>query len=70
MDPDGKNLESNIKTKSGNPLPDDGNVLQPFRFRLGAVLADPSVRKFVESKFRIVLYSGVILWIIHFIASR
>jgi len=71
MESDGdKNLESNIKRESSNIMPSTGHVLQPFRFRLGTVLVDPGVRKFVESKFRIVLYSGVILWIIHFITSR
>jgi len=71
MESDGdKNLESNIKRESSDTMSSNGHVLQPFRFRLSTILADPSVRKFVESKFRIVLYSGIILWIIHFIASR
>lgn len=69
MDPDGKNLESNIKRKSGNPLPDDGNVLQPFRFRLGTVLADRDFRKFVEGQFRFVLYCGSLLWILYWIKA-
>ena len=69
MDPDGKNLEPNIKGKSGNFMSDDGNVLQPFRFRLGTVLADRDFRKFVEGQFRFVLYCGSLLWILYWIKA-
>lgn len=69
MDPDGKNLESNIKRKSGDSMLDGGNVLQPFRFRLGTVLADRDFRKFVEGQFRFVLYCGSILWILYWIKA-
>ena len=69
MDTDGKNLESNIKRKSGDSMLDDSNVLQPFRFRLGTVLADRDFRKFVEGQFRFVLYCGSLLWILYWIKA-
>jgi len=70
MESDGdKNLESNIKRKSSDSMLDGGNVLQPFRFRLGAVLADRDFRKFMEGQFRFVLYCGSLLWILYWIKA-
>jgi hypothetical protein len=65
---EGESKRKGKKTGPSNLEHDDSSILQPSRFRRGSVLVDSSNWKFVESEFRFVLYSGAILWIIHFIS--
>lgn len=60
--------QENIKANSSNIVHDASTVFQPFWFRHSAVLADRDDWKPLERQFRFVLYSGVVLWIIHAIS--
>jgi hypothetical protein len=65
MDGDSRKKQS---AKPSNMVHDDCTILQSLWIRHSSVLAANSNWKFVESEFRFVLYSGIVLWTIHFIS--
>jgi len=65
---EGESSKKNKKTGPRNLEHDDSSILQSTGVRRSPILVDTSNWKFVESEFRFVLYSGVVLWIIHFIS--
>jgi hypothetical protein len=71
MDDEGTNqdLEENLYGKYGSKMSCVSDVFQSFRFRRGSILSYYSNRKFNESKSRIILYIGTILWIIFLISK-
>ena len=56
------------KRKTINDVFNFGSFLQPIRIRHYTVLADTMDRKFMEGQCRFILYSGVLLWALYFIA--
>ena len=71
MDPDGdKNNQKVKKTRTSSSVserlvPDVGAILQSFWVRCRSVFPHITDRKFMESELRIVLYCGVLFWLIH-----
>jgi hypothetical protein len=60
--------EQSKKDTEGDPSNASTNgrtLLQSIRIRYNTILADIADREFVESEFRYVLYSGIVLWLIH-----
>ena len=47
------------------PVPDASSLLQSFWIRCRSVFPNITDRKFMESQFRIVLYCGILFWLIH-----
>lgn len=66
---DGDSSRQQKSTKSSNVEFNDSSILQSVWIRHSTVLADITDRKFVESQFRYVLYSGTILWAIHILST-
>jgi hypothetical protein len=59
------NFQENTQSDQPGELDnDDGPLLQSFRVRCGAVLADSFNWRLMESEFRFVLYSGIVIWAI------
>jgi hypothetical protein len=65
---DSEQNEENTEGDPSDAVPDDRTLLQSVWIRYYSILANTADRKFVESKFRHVLYGGAILWLIHLIA--
>ena len=73
MDPDpyrDKNNKEIKKTRtqdtiSEGSIPDVGSVLQSFWIRCRTIFPHITDREFMESELRIVLYSGILFWLIH-----
>jgi len=60
--------EQSEKDTEGDPSNAGTNgrtLLQSIRIRYNSILADIADREFVESELRYVLYSGIVLWLIH-----
>ncbi len=60
--------EQSQKDTEGDPSNASTNgrtLLQSIRIRYNSILADIADREFVESELRYVLYSGIVLWLIH-----
>lgn len=63
--------EQNEESTEGDPsdaVPDGRTLFQSIWIRYNTILANTTDREFVESKFRYVLYSGTILWLVHLTA--
>ena len=63
--------EQNEESTEGDPsdaVPNGRTLLQSIWIRYNTILADTVDRKFMESELRYVLYSGIVLWLIHLTA--
>ena len=69
-DGDSKNNKKTKKTRTSSSVSkrhvlDAGAILQSFWIRCRTIFPYTTDRKFMESQFRIVLYSGILFWIIY-----
>ena len=69
-DGDSKNNKKFKKEGTSSSLPkrpifDVGSILQSFWIRCRTIFPYSTNRKFMESELRIVLYCGVLFWLIH-----
>ena len=71
MDPDGdKNNQKIKKTRESSPVYERpifnvGTILQSFWIRCRSIFPNSTDRKFMESELRLVLYCGILFWVIH-----
>jgi hypothetical protein len=63
---DSEESEKSTEGEISNVVTNGRTLFQSTRIRYNSILARISNREFVESQFRYVLYSGTILWLIHF----
>jgi hypothetical protein len=63
------NLEKNFRGKSVGQISDVRDVFQPVWIRYNSVLPFIFDRRFVESKFRFVLFVGFVLWVCFFVSQ-
>lgn len=62
-------LAKNIYKQPLDMVFDDCNVCKSLRLRHNSISVDLLHRKFVESEFRFVLYSGAIFWIVYLLSQ-
>ena len=60
--------QENIKSDHSNVVHDGSSVLQSSWIRHSTVLANACDWQSMGRQFRFVLYSGIVLWTIHFIS--
>jgi hypothetical protein len=71
MDPDGDKNNQKIKTQrtssavSKRHVPNASTILQSFWVRCRSIFPNITDREFMESEFRLVLYCGILFWLIH-----
>lgn len=68
MDGDSKYLEKNTNWESSDSIHDDRAFFQSFWIRHRSVLANQHDWNVMESEFRLVLFSGIVLWSIHLLS--
>ena len=69
---DGEKNQNMEKDVSRQPLSDIFNartVFQSFWVRCRAILPDITDRKFMERELRVVLYCGIVFWIIYLLSQ-
>ena len=64
-----KNLEEHTQRQSLTNISNVGAILQSFWVRCRSVFPNITDRKFMESELRVVLYCGVILWVIYLLSQ-
>jgi hypothetical protein len=64
---DGDEIEGNLKQESGDPLPNNRNIFQSFRFRRFIRPNNEVDRVLLDYGCNFLLPVGTILWIVFFI---
>ena len=63
------NVEKDLSRQSFSNIFNVGTILQSFWVRCRSVFPNITDRKFMESELRVVLYCGVILWVIYLLSQ-
>jgi len=69
---DGEKNQNVEKDVPRQPLPsifNAGSILQSFWVRCRSILPDITDRKFMERELRVVLYCGIVFWIIYLLSQ-
>ena len=61
-------VAENVSRQPVTNISNDCSFFQSIWIRYNTILADTVDRKFMESELRYVLYSGIVLWLIHLTA--
>lgn len=63
------NVAENSKRKSVSNIFNVSSVLQSFWIRCRSVFPNTTDRKFMEGELRLVLYCGIVFWVIYLLSQ-
>jgi len=64
-----KNVEKDISRQSFSSISNVGTFLQSVWIRCRSIFPNITDRKFMESELRLVLYCGIVFWIIYLLSQ-
>lgn len=64
-----QNVEKDVPRQSFSSIFNARSILQSFWIRCRTVFPNITDRKFMESELRLVLYCGVVFWIIYLLSK-
>ncbi len=64
-----QNMEKDVPRQPLSNLFNARSVLQSFWVRCRSILPDITDRKFMECELRVVLYCGIVFWIIYLLSQ-
>ena len=63
------NMEKNVSRQSFSNIFNVGTLLQSFWIRCRSVFPNTTDRKFMEGELRLVLYCGIVFWVIYLLSQ-
>ena len=64
-----QNVEKDVPRQPLSSIFNAGSILQSFWVRCRSILPDITDRKFMECELRLVLYCGIVFWIIYLLSQ-